>query len=207
MRPGARDDWMPSWSAETSSWRCSGRRSPARSAPSGCHLFTVLGPAGDRQVAARPRAGGGARRRGDGTRRPLPVRTGKGITFWPLRELVLRSATARGRRGGGRSGDEAAAARRHARRAGGDRLGGADGCSSRIARERPLVLVFEDIHWAERDVPRPGRLPRRADAGRADPPLCLARPELLDGSRPGAAADERHPIMLEPLSMSSMPSS
>jgi DNA-binding SARP family transcriptional activator/tetratricopeptide (TPR) repeat protein len=60
------------------------------------------------------------------------------------------------------------------------------GVFERLAEERPLVLVFDDVHWAE---------PTLLDlieylAERAAGPilcLCLARPELIDG-RPALAA-------------------
>ena len=40
-----------------------------------------------------------------------------------------------------------------------------------LAAERPLVVVFEDIHWGEADVPRPGRAGRRDAAGPGHPRL------------------------------------
>jgi DNA-binding SARP family transcriptional activator len=70
-----------------------------------------------------------------------------------------------------------------------------------LARERPLVLVFEDIHWAEPTLL--DLLDHLVDATRGAPVLllCLTRSELLDtrptwgGGKLNAAA-----ILLEPLS-------
>ena len=53
-----------------------------------------------------------------------------------------------------------------------------------LARERPLVVVFDDIHWAEPTFL--DLVEHLADWSRDAPILllCLARPELLD-ERPG----------------------
>src|SRR5438552_6376553 len=69
-----------------------------------------------------------------------------------------------------------------------------------LARERPLVMLVEDIHWAEQDL---FDLLERI-AGEVRGPLLLlatARPELLD-SRPGWGAAGRNAsvLRLEPLS-------
>ena len=71
---------------------------------------------------------------------------------------------------------------------------------SAVARDRPLVAVFEDIHWAE---PTLLELIEHVAEWTRDSPLllvCLARPELLD-QRPdwGAGADEPVSIPLERL--------
>jgi predicted ATPase len=68
-----------------------------------------------------------------------------------------------------------------------------------LARQRPLVLAFEDVHWAEETMLD---LIEYVAETACDAPillLCLTRPELLErrprwGSGPGAAA-----IALEPL--------
>jgi predicted ATPase len=70
-----------------------------------------------------------------------------------------------------------------------------------VARERPLIAVFEDIHWAERTlldlVENLGELVR-------DAPIlliCTSRPDLLD-TRPDWAGPKRYEastIMLSPL--------
>ena len=62
------------------------------------------------------------------------------------------------------------------------------------------MLVFEDIHWAEEPLLD---LVEHLASGVRDVPLlivCLARPDLLDGGRAGAAASVRATaIELEPL--------
>jgi predicted ATPase len=69
------------------------------------------------------------------------------------------------------------------------------------ARERPLVLVFEDIHWAEPTLL--DLVDYLADYSRAAPVflLCLARPQLLD-DRHGWAGGKLNAasLLLEPLS-------
>jgi len=135
---------------------------------------------------------------------------GEGITFWPLREIV--------RHLGGEEPREAlseilradAEAELVAERiAGVLGLGEVSGEETfwafrrlfeALARERPLVLVFEDIHWAEPTLL--DLIEYLADLTREAPVLllCLARPELLDdrpswgGGKPNAAS-----ILLEPL--------
>src|SRR5439155_13306891 len=70
-----------------------------------------------------------------------------------------------------------------------------------LARKRPLVAVFEDIHWAEPTLL--DLIEHVADLSRDAPMLllCLARTELLD-ERPGWAGGKLNAstILLEPLS-------
>ena len=70
-----------------------------------------------------------------------------------------------------------------------------------LARETPLLLVFEDIHWGEPTLL--DLVEHLADWVRDVPVLlvCLARPELLDG-RPawGGGKLNATSILLEPLS-------
>ena len=112
---------------------------------------------------------------------------GSGITYWPVREMVLQAA-------GGRPlealtaglPDGAAAAASVAGTLG---LGeGAPGEATpwgfrrlfaAVARDAPLVLQFDDVHWAE---PPLLELVDDLAARLTDAPvllLCLARPELL----------------------------
>jgi class 3 adenylate cyclase/tetratricopeptide (TPR) repeat protein len=70
-----------------------------------------------------------------------------------------------------------------------------------VAARRPLVVVFDDVHWAE--PPLLDLIDDLADS-LSDVPvvlLCLARPELLDG-RPGWAGGKLNAttLLLEPLS-------
>jgi tetratricopeptide (TPR) repeat protein len=163
-----------------------------------CYLFTVLGPAGvgkSRLVSEFLLA----------VDAPAVVRGrclsyGEGITYWPVVE-VLRSL--------GLEPDDprAAAAVR-------ELLGGSDGEASaaeinlavrrtleQAAQDRPLVVVWDDLHWAE-----PALLDlveNVADWSRGASILviCMARPDLLD-RRPGWAGGKLNAttVLLESLS-------
>ena len=161
------------------------------------------GRGGPRQVAPRARVRGRDRRRGDRRRGPLPP-------LWRWARLPPAGGDGPAARGGDRSPGIAELVQ------GDDRAGsiarlvsGAIGASDEpatveetswairrlfegIARERPLVAVVEDVHWAQ---PTLLDLLEYVVAFSSDAPillLCLARPELLD-DRPlvvGAAAQE-----------------
>jgi tetratricopeptide (TPR) repeat protein len=64
-----------------------------------------------------------------------------------------------------------------------------------IARERPVALILDDVHWAEPALLDLVEYLRDRITGAPLFVLCLARPELLD-ERPGWAADA---LRLEPL--------
>ena len=88
---------------------------------------------------------------------------GEGITFWALAEIVRQLAGERGPARGARarrSPDDPRAERARRPRPAGRRPRGGDGARedltgavrdlfAALARERPVVLVFEDLHWAE----------------------------------------------------------
>ncbi len=156
-----------------------------------CHLFTVLGPAGvgkSRLVLELTRDLGDEARVLTG--RCLPY--GEGITFWPLYELLDEI------------GEEPSQAIR-------DLLERGAASSEELffsvrkffeglAKERPLVVVFDDVHWAE-----PTFLDfvdHVSDWSRDAPILivCLARPELLD-ERPawGGGKLNATSVLLQPL--------
>ena len=108
---------------------------------------------------------------------------GEGVTFWPLRELLRQAGRDEGVLAGS-SHEVFAAVRR---------------ILEEFAAERPLVVVFDDVHWAE---------PTFLDlveylAGRlGDAPvllLCLARPELAE-RRPNWLQEPARALALEPLS-------
>jgi class 3 adenylate cyclase/tetratricopeptide (TPR) repeat protein len=181
------------------------------------HLFTLLGPAGvgkSRLVAEflNGPAAGATRLRG----RCLSY--GEGITFYPLAEVIQQAAgvekeddveTARGKLaalvegapnaegivtnvGGLLAWDEPGAVE--------DAYWSVRKLFEHLARERPLVVVFDDIHWAEPvflDL-----IEHLADWTRdaAVLLLCVARPELLEvrtgwgGGKMNATS-----ILLEPL--------
>jgi class 3 adenylate cyclase/tetratricopeptide (TPR) repeat protein len=162
-----------------------------------CQLFTVLGSAGvgkSRLTAELLSALDATVIRG----RCLSY--GDGITYWPLVEALLQLEA--------RPDDDAAAA------AIASVLGETDEPTTpeeiawafrktleQTATKRPLVCVFDDLHWAE-----PAFLDlveHVADLSRGAPILllCLARPELLD-RRPGWGGGKLNAttVLLEPLS-------
>jgi predicted ATPase/class 3 adenylate cyclase len=185
-----------------------------------CHLLTVLGGAGvGKSRLVWEVAGGFA---GDVTvlrGRCLPY--GEGITYWPLAEIVRQIARTEGRDPGVQS-----ASALLARLAGEEKaelivehlgnalgLGSPGGATSEetfwavrrlfeaLARAGPLVIVIDDIHWAE---PTFLDLIEHLVKFSRDFPIllvCIARPELLE-TRPGWGGDKLKAtsIFLEPLS-------
>jgi predicted ATPase/class 3 adenylate cyclase len=182
-----------------------------------CHLLTVLGDAGmgKSRLVLEFTAG----LAGDVTvlrGRCLPY--GEGITYWPLADLFREIARAEGPDPGTQSmaiaatlaGDEKAAliAERVAEALG---FGGEGGTSEEtfwavrrlfeaLAREEPLVIVLDDLQWAESTFL--DLIEHVADFSRGFPILivCIARPELLD-TRPGWGDGKLNAtsIVLEPL--------
>jgi class 3 adenylate cyclase/tetratricopeptide (TPR) repeat protein len=145
------------------------------------------------------------------TGRCLPY--GDGITYWPLFEIVRDLAgededprPAIARLVEGREGAEAVAERIAAVLGHSTQTGSAEETSwavrklfEGLAEERPLVVVFEDLHWAEPTLL--DLIEYVAEWSRGAPilVLCLARPELLEqrpgwgGEKPGSS------LALEPL--------
>jgi class 3 adenylate cyclase len=182
-----------------------------------CHLFTVFGPAG----IGKSRLVREFVSTIDSDARVLSGRClsyGDGITFWPVTEMVIQAAEiaeddppdrARGAIRtllAGSAEDEVVAG--HLARLIGLESGGpveAPWAVRRFfeasARERPLVAVFDDIHWAEPtllDV-----IEHVADRSRDVPIvlLCMARPELLDDRQGwGGGLRNATSVHLEPLS-------
>ncbi len=180
------------------------------------HLFTVYGEPGVGKSRLVREFVDGAERASILTGRCLPY--GEGVTYWPLAEMIKAAA--------GISDDdplEEAFEKLRAcceEEAVADVLGLAAGMLEALDGERssqeiawaarevmetiadvqPLVLVFEDIHWAEE--PLLDLIEHLADWVRAPMLiLCLARPELLD-NRPGWGGGRVRStaIELEPLS-------
>jgi DNA-binding SARP family transcriptional activator len=142
------------------------------------------------------------------TGRCLPY--GEGITFWPLRELVLQAGAGHGsaERIKALLDDEAdavAVAERLHHAIGPGNEGSADAAEifwaarrflEALARSQPLLVVFEDLHWAEPTfldlveslALQPGRLPIVL--------VCIARPELLE-QRPAWAAEADRTVCIE----------
>jgi DNA-binding SARP family transcriptional activator len=146
------------------------------------------------------------------TGRCLPY--GEGITFWPLREVIRQAS------GGhdsldkikallGNETDAADVAARLRLAIGPGNQGRLDSAEifwaarrllETLARSRPLVVVFEDLHWAEStflDLVES----LAVQAGRSPVVLvCVARPELLEQRPAWAAGTERaRSIELTPL--------
>jgi predicted ATPase/class 3 adenylate cyclase len=183
-----------------------------------CELFTVLGPAGigkSRLAAELVSTAGDRARVLVGHAPPY----GEGITYWPVIE-ALRQAAEIGPEelptpplerfvdlAGG--DEEAHAAATHVT----ELIGARDAIATSwetfwalrrlfegIARQRPLVLVLEDLHWAEPTLL--DFLEYVAEWSRDAPllVLCLVRPELLD-ERPSWSRrmNAQNSVFLEPL--------
>ena len=162
-----------------------------------CQLFTVLGTAGvgKSRLAYEFRQGLDAE-----VVRGRCLSYGEGITYWPVVEVLKQldalpsepaaAAALRallGETNEGTSAEEVAWGFRK--------------LLEQRARERSLVCVFDDIHWAEETFL--DLVEHVADLARDAPLLilCMARPELLD-KRPGWGGGKLNAttILLEPLS-------
>ena len=186
-----------------------------------CHLFTMLGSPGVGKSRLADEFTRNSRLEVDATilsGRCLPY--GDGITFWPVAEIVHEAAgildedppeVARDRIGGllGEAEDAGLIADRVAQMAG---LLDAGATATELfwslrrlleemARRRPLIVEFDDIHWAEPTLL--DLVEHIADWSRDAPILllCLGRPELLD-RRPtwGGGKMNATSLLLEALS-------
>lgn len=162
-----------------------------------CHLFTLLGAAGvgKSRLAAEVLAGLDAT-----VVRGRCLSYGDGITYWPVVEVVKplrpeerelppavdRPLTVLLGGDGDATADEIAFAVRK--------------LFEETARERPLVVVWDDLHWGETTFL--DLVEHVADWSRDAPILllCLARPELLD-ARAGWGGGKLHATtaLLDPL--------
>jgi class 3 adenylate cyclase/tetratricopeptide (TPR) repeat protein len=169
-----------------------------------CRLVTVVADAGvGKSRLARELAGRLGDRASFLTGRCLPY--GDGITFWPLREILaqaggLDAAAALG--GGEEAGLVVDLVRGAIGSGSGDTAGGEETfwavrkLVEALARDRPLVLCVEDVHWAE---PTLLELLEYLSAWIRDAPvllLCLSRPDLAEEhpSWPGVRADSLLPL-------------
>jgi predicted ATPase/class 3 adenylate cyclase/DNA-binding winged helix-turn-helix (wHTH) protein len=181
-----------------------------------CHLVSVLGAAGVGKSRLTREFVDGLGKEATVVRgRCLPY--GDGITYWPLAEIVMdltreagemSAAAIAAQLAGHPMADEIVAGVTDA-----VGLGGPEGGTSEkifwsarrlfevVAGRRPLVVVFDDLHWAEPTFL--DLVEHVADLSRDAPivVLCMARPELLD-ARPGWGGGKLNAtsILLEPLS-------
>ena len=149
-----------------------------------CRLFTLIGPAG----VGKSRLVEDFLEHVDDSARVARARClsyGEGITYWPLVEVLLQL---------GRDPEQAI------RSSPADTQLATRALLEEVAAERPLVLVLDDLQWAE--APLLDLVDHLADWSREAPLflLCVARPELLD-ARPGWGGGKFNAtsILLEPL--------
>ncbi|MDQ4081364.1 MAG: AAA family ATPase, partial [Actinomycetota bacterium] len=174
-----------------------------------CRLVTVLGPAGiGKSRLARELCSVVEDEATVLTGRCLPY--GEGITFWPLVEIVRQAEEGTPVEAVLAGADDAETIGERLRAAIGLRATEAGGQETfwavrryleALARDRPLVVRLEDIHWAE---PTFLELIEYLVGWSRDAPillLCLARPELLETYPAWAAPNPRASVvMLDALS-------
>jgi predicted ATPase/class 3 adenylate cyclase len=180
-----------------------------------CHLVTVLGAAGvGKSRLVREFAAGLGDEASVVGGRCLPY--GEGITYWPLAEVVrgmtpadaeVSASAIAAQLAGEPKADQIAAGVAEAVGVGPPEGGtseeifwAARRLFEAVARRRPLVVVFDDLQWAEATFL--DLIEHVADLSRGAPImlLCLARPDLLD-ARPGWGGGKLNAtsILLEPL--------
>ena len=152
------------------------------------HLFTILGTAGiGKSRLAQEFAAEAAEQATVAIGRCVPY--GEGITFWSLREIVAELTA------GGRAG-ESLTEGHEARRLAESLLEGIGGSETSLEREeifwatrslfatlaraRPLLVFFEDVHWAEPTFLDLVEYLAERTRGAPIMLVCIARPELLE---------------------------
>jgi DNA-binding SARP family transcriptional activator len=172
------------------------------------HMLTILGPAGiGKSRLAQELASFAADRAGVLVGRCVPY--GEGITFWPLREIVDELTATGSSTGQIPDGHEARRLLDSLREAIGD--AGTPGDREEIfwtarsllealGREQPLVVFFEDVHWAEHTFLDLVEYLAERVRGASILVVCIARPELLE-QRPGWGHESLNAgnLALEPL--------
>jgi len=169
-----------------------------------CRLFTVVGPAG----IGKSRL---ATELCTSLHDEATILTGRclaygdGITFWPLVEIVGALGSDEGVRETLADAEDAELVATRVLGAvganpapGGETFWAVRRLFEELARDRPLVVLIEDIHWAE---PTLLDLLEYLAGWTHDAPvllLCLARPDLLD-ARPGWLTHTGGGVTLEPL--------
>jgi class 3 adenylate cyclase len=158
---------------------------------SSCQLFTLLGSAGAGKSRLTAELIGGL---GDESTvaRGRCLHYGDGVTFWPLVEILVAL------------GEPAAAVLERVSSGGAgvaeELFWDVRRLLEDLAAQRPLVAIFDDLHWAEPMLL--DLLDHIADLSRGVPILllCVARPELLD-ERPGWGGGKVNAttVLLEPL--------
>jgi tetratricopeptide (TPR) repeat protein len=154
-----------------------------------CHLFTLLGSAG----VGKSRLVGEFLNGLDATvLRGRCLDYGDGITYWPVVEVLKQL---------GPVADPTVSLIDHGRTSAAELFWAVRAQLEAAAGTRPLVVVFDDIHWGEPTFL--DLLDHIADLSREAPILllCLARPELID-VRPGWGGGKLNAstLLLEPLS-------
>ena len=217
-RAGSRRSRRASSGASTSS-SCSTTRSLASIRDRRAHLFTIYGEPGvGKSRLAREFVDGVE---GATVLAGRSLSYGEGVTYWPLAEMVkvaagitdddpVQEAVAKLR---ACCGDDAVADLLalavgvlegiEAERSQQEIAWAAHEWAAELADAQPLMLVFEDVHWAEE--PLLELIEHLAERVKDAPLLivCLARPELLDirpgwgGGRLRAAAIELEPLAPE----------
>ena len=152
------------------------------------HLFTILGTAGvGKSRLAQEFAAEAAEHATVAIGRCVPY--GEGITFWSLREIVAELTA------GGRAGEPLTEGH-EARRLAESLLEGIGGSQTSLEREeifwatrslfatlaraRPLLVFFEDVHWAEPTFLDLVEYLAERTRGAPIMLVCIARPELLE---------------------------
>jgi class 3 adenylate cyclase/tetratricopeptide (TPR) repeat protein len=161
-----------------------------------CHLFTLLGSAG---VGKSRLAAEFLLRADANVVRGRCLSYGDGVTYWPAVE-VLKQLDARPEEPSAAAAIAALLRESDAPATASEIAWGVRTTLERSAEERPLVVVWDDLQWAEDAFLE--LVEHIADWSRDAPMLllCMARPELLD-RRPGWAGGKLNAttVLLEPL--------